>query len=109
MQIRRRRRRFDADAGILPLINVVFLLLIFFMLAGRLTEAEETTRQRLARDLHDRIVRELDHQVAHRHAVVRHRGSGLRSHTRHLPGTDPDLYADGGNGRHPVYCGHGYD
>lgn len=39
MQLRRRRRRFDVDAGILPLINVVFLLLIFFMLAGRLTEA----------------------------------------------------------------------
>ncbi|HMA13524.1 MAG: ExbD/TolR family protein [Bacteroidota bacterium] len=39
MQLRRRRSRFDADAGILPLINVVFLLLIFFMLAGRLTEA----------------------------------------------------------------------
>ena len=39
MQLRRRRSRFDADAGILPLINVVFLLLIFFMLAGRLTQA----------------------------------------------------------------------
>lgn len=39
MQLRRRRSRFDADAGILPLINVVFLLLIFFMLAGRLTTA----------------------------------------------------------------------
>jgi len=38
MQLRRRRSRFDADAGILPLINVVFLLLIFFMLAGRLTD-----------------------------------------------------------------------
>src|SRR5690606_29249188 len=40
MQIKRRRSRFDADAGILPLINVVFLLLIFFMVAGRLNEAE---------------------------------------------------------------------
>jgi biopolymer transport protein ExbD len=39
MQFKRRVRRFDAEAGILPLINVVFLLLIFFMLAGRLTEA----------------------------------------------------------------------
>lgn len=39
MQFRHRVRRFDAEAGILPLINVVFLLLIFFMLAGRLTEA----------------------------------------------------------------------
>ena len=36
---RRRARRqtgpFGADAGVLPLINVVFLLLIFFMLAGQ--------------------------------------------------------------------------
>jgi biopolymer transport protein ExbD len=39
MQFRRRVRRFDAEAGILPLINVVFLLLIFFMLAGQLTQA----------------------------------------------------------------------
>ena len=39
MQFKRRSRSFDAEAGILPLINVVFLLLIFFMLAGRLTQA----------------------------------------------------------------------
>jgi biopolymer transport protein ExbD len=39
MQFRRRARSFDSEAGILPLINVVFLLLIFFMLAGRLTQA----------------------------------------------------------------------
>lgn len=39
MQFRRGARRPDAEAGILPLINVVFLLLIFFMLAGRLTLA----------------------------------------------------------------------
>ena len=38
MHFKRRKRSFDAEAGILPLINVVFLLLIFFMLAGRLSE-----------------------------------------------------------------------
>ena len=37
MQLRRRTRDRDPGAGILPLINVVFLLLIFFMLAGQLT------------------------------------------------------------------------
>ena len=31
-------RALDSDAGILPLINVVFLLLIFFMIAGQLAE-----------------------------------------------------------------------
>jgi biopolymer transport protein ExbD len=41
----RRRRpprgsRLSGDDGVLPLINVVFLLLVFFMLAGRLTSAE---------------------------------------------------------------------
>ena len=39
MQLRRRTRDHDPGAGILPLINVVFLLLIFFMLAGQLTAA----------------------------------------------------------------------
>src|SRR3546814_6397158 len=38
MQLRRRSRRFDSEEAILTLINVVFLLLIFFMLAGRMTE-----------------------------------------------------------------------
>ncbi len=36
----RRRSRLDTDDGVLPLINVVFLLLIFFMLAGRLSSAD---------------------------------------------------------------------
>lgn len=40
MQFRRPTRRPDSEERILPLINVVFLLLIFFMLAGRLSEAE---------------------------------------------------------------------
>ena len=31
----RQARKPDTDVGVLPLINVVFLLLIFFMLAGR--------------------------------------------------------------------------
>jgi biopolymer transport protein ExbD len=37
---RRAPRRFDEDAAVLPLINVVFLLLIFFMVAGRLSAAD---------------------------------------------------------------------
>lgn len=38
MQFRRVVRKTDSEERILPLINVVFLLLIFFMLAGRLTD-----------------------------------------------------------------------
>jgi len=34
------RRGPDPDGGVLPLINVVFLLLIFFMIAGRLTAGD---------------------------------------------------------------------
>lgn len=41
MQFRRNSgRQRDNDAGVLPLINVVFLLLIFFMLAGRLAAGD---------------------------------------------------------------------
>ena len=40
MQFRRPTRKPDSEERVLPLINVVFLLLIFFMLAGRLSEAE---------------------------------------------------------------------
>lgn len=41
MRLRRARRRLgDGDEGVLPLINVVFLLLVFFMVAGRLTSAD---------------------------------------------------------------------
>lgn len=39
MRFRQRKAKADTEAGILPLINVVFLLLIFFMLAGQLTQA----------------------------------------------------------------------
>jgi biopolymer transport protein ExbD len=39
MQFRRAARKIDSEERILPLINVVFLLLIFFMLAGRLTDS----------------------------------------------------------------------
>lgn len=39
MRIRARRRTND-DGGVLPLINVVFLLLIFFMLAGSLSAVD---------------------------------------------------------------------
>lgn len=35
-----RRRRLDEDQRILPLINVVFLLLIFFMVAGQLANTD---------------------------------------------------------------------
>ena len=37
---RRQRPRGNGDESILPLTNVVFLLLIFFMLAGRLASPE---------------------------------------------------------------------
>lgn len=37
MQIPRTARRTDDDGRILPLINVVFLLLIFFMVVGKLS------------------------------------------------------------------------
>ncbi len=40
MQFHRRARKKDEEERILPLINVVFLLLIFFMLAGRLATSE---------------------------------------------------------------------
>src|SRR3546814_21197217 len=43
MQFRRRTSKFDGEGSILPLINVVFLLLIFFMLVGRLTQAAPFT------------------------------------------------------------------
>jgi biopolymer transport protein ExbD len=35
-----RRRGPSADDGVLPLINVVFLLLIFFMIAGQIAQGE---------------------------------------------------------------------
>ncbi|KZD04865.1 ExbD/TolR family protein [Oceanibaculum pacificum] len=34
------RQREEGDEGVIPLINIVFLLLIFFMLAGKLTQAD---------------------------------------------------------------------
>ena len=37
---RKRRRADDADDRVLPLINIVFLLLIFFMVAGRLVAGD---------------------------------------------------------------------
>jgi biopolymer transport protein ExbD len=37
---RRRRRRVDEGQRVLPLINVVFLLLIFFMVAGKLAHSD---------------------------------------------------------------------
>lgn len=44
MSVRRRRHgrksRVSGDEGVLPLINVVFMLLVFFLLAGTLTSAE---------------------------------------------------------------------
>jgi biopolymer transport protein ExbD len=38
--LRKPRRRADEDERILPLINVVFLLLVFFMVAGRLMASD---------------------------------------------------------------------
>ena len=40
MQLRRGTKRRNDDDSILPLINVVFLLLIFFMLAGKLSAGD---------------------------------------------------------------------
>jgi len=40
MQFQRRRKKMDSEERILPLINVVFLLLIFFMLAGQLAASD---------------------------------------------------------------------
>lgn len=39
-RLTRTRPAEDADARILPLINIVFLLLIFFMVAGRLSTSD---------------------------------------------------------------------
>lgn len=33
-------RSIDSEAGVLPLINIIFLLLIFFMLAGQLSASD---------------------------------------------------------------------
>ncbi|EGV20113.1 ExbD/TolR family protein [Thiocapsa marina] len=40
MQLKRSKPAADSEANLIPLINVVFLLLIFFMLAGRLAPTE---------------------------------------------------------------------
>ncbi|HSO82986.1 biopolymer transporter ExbD [Thiocapsa sp.] len=40
MQLKRSKPAADSEANLIPLINVVFLLLIFFMLAGQLTPTE---------------------------------------------------------------------
>lgn len=37
---RRRKRAMDNDERIMPLVNIVFLLLIFFMVVGRLSAAD---------------------------------------------------------------------
>lgn len=42
MKFTRKAPRPDSEGNLIPLINVVFLLLIFFMLAGRLTPSEPT-------------------------------------------------------------------
>jgi biopolymer transport protein ExbD len=40
MRLKRPKPASDSEADLIPLINVVFLLLIFFMLAGRLAPTE---------------------------------------------------------------------
>ena len=40
MRLKRPRSEADSEANLIPLINIVFLLLIFFMLAGRLAPPE---------------------------------------------------------------------
>ena len=40
MRLKRFKPAADSEANLIPLINVVFLLLIFFMLAGRLAPTE---------------------------------------------------------------------
>ena len=43
MRFTRPRATRDSEPNLIPLINVVFLLLIFFMLAGRLAPSERAT------------------------------------------------------------------
>ena len=40
MRLRRVSNQFDREPSIVPLVNIVFLLLIFFMLVGQLTPPE---------------------------------------------------------------------
>ncbi|RKT47150.1 ExbD/TolR family protein [Thiocapsa rosea] len=40
MRLKRPKPAADSEANLIPLINIVFLLLIFFMLAGRLAPTE---------------------------------------------------------------------
>ncbi|MFC3230642.1 ExbD/TolR family protein [Marinibaculum pumilum] len=51
-------RALDSDAGILPLINVVFLLLIFFMIAGQLAEQAPFEVEPPASDAEAQVSRE---------------------------------------------------
>ena len=53
MSLRRRRD----DDPILPLINIVFLLLIFFMLAGRITEVIPSIWSRRSRSARRAMIR----------------------------------------------------
>lgn len=52
---RKRRRRDDEDERILPLINIVFLLLIFFMVVGQLSASDPFEIEPLRSDTADDI------------------------------------------------------
>ena len=43
MRLKRSKPAADSEANLIPLINVVFLLLIFFMLAGQIAPTESIT------------------------------------------------------------------
>jgi len=55
------RRRHDSEQRILPLINIVFLLLIFFMVAGQLSQSDalrvEPPRSSSAADMETPLAR----------------------------------------------------
>lgn len=40
LQLRARRQKSASDDGMLPMINIVFLLLVFFMVAGQITATQ---------------------------------------------------------------------
>jgi biopolymer transport protein ExbD len=50
MRLKRPEPAGDSEANLIPLINVVFLLLIFFMLAGRLAPTEPIALEPLRSD-----------------------------------------------------------
>lgn len=105
MRFPRRARQRDDDQRILPLVNIVFLLLIFFMLAGRLAAPDPFAIEPPKSDSED---------PANASGIVVHVGAGERlaldgepiepaalqaqvaQRLEAAPGTSVRLMADGG-------------